>query len=185
MKSEPVNYSICNAVRIADTIINNRIVMQIISDKLILLFPQSKLQNTLQNIDTAIPQQNMTECSIPVPRYVEKGSALDQGSMHRLVQVSQKFTGIHWSESSLSGFWYPASKLCFGADSRPRLLDLWTPYCRFGPRYQSPRFSSLPVFQLGPHFVEQYPYFSSDLNFNIGPGSNWSENLQSRPRRLI
>ena len=43
MKSEPVNYSICNAVRIADTIINNRIVMQIISDKLILLFPQFKL----------------------------------------------------------------------------------------------------------------------------------------------
>ena len=43
MKSEPVNYSICNAVRIADTIINNRIVMQIISDKLFLLFPQAKL----------------------------------------------------------------------------------------------------------------------------------------------
>ena len=40
MKSEPVNYSICNAVRIADTksII---LVMQIRYDKLILLFPKS------------------------------------------------------------------------------------------------------------------------------------------------
>ena len=44
------------------------------------------------------------------------GSALDQGSMYRSVQVSQRFTGFHWSESSFLGFWE--------VDSRPGLLDL-------------------------------------------------------------
>ena len=55
------------------------------------------------------------------------GSALDQGSMYRSVQVSQRFTGFHWSESSFLGFGTQLklliSKLCFEVDSRPGLLD--------------------------------------------------------------
>ena len=120
MKSEPVNYSICNAVRIADTIINNRIVMQIISDKLILLFPQSKLQNTLQNIDTTILWWNMTECSIPVPRYVEKVVHTREPCTAKQV----RFTGFNWSESSLLGFWDPAQ---FKTVLRGRFTTVYQP----------------------------------------------------------
>ena len=124
MKSEPVNYSICNAVRIADTIINNRIVMQIISDKLILLFPQSKLQNILQNIDTAKSCQNNTRCFLKfldlcLRKFLKGTWALfNQGSMDPLVQAGP-ISDFHWSDSRFfvifgrSLFWYLTTRYAY------------------------------------------------------------------------
>ena len=74
MKSEPVNYSICNAVRIADTksIIE---VMQIRSDKLILLFPKANRTSIIR------------ECSfwaftqVVRGREFIKGDSIDQESV--------------------------------------------------------------------------------------------------------
>ena len=66
MKSEPVNYSICNAVRIADTIINNRIVMQIISDKLFFIVSASEIIESIieHRYGNTMIEQDQVRCSI-------------------------------------------------------------------------------------------------------------------------
>ena len=66
MKSEPVNYSICNAVRIADTIINNRIVMQIISDKLFFIVSASEIIESIieHRYGNTMIEQYQVLCSI-------------------------------------------------------------------------------------------------------------------------
>ena len=75
MKSEPVNYSICNAVRIADTksIIE---VMQIRSDKLILLFPKANRTSIIRECSFWA----FTQVNVVRGREFIKGESIDQES---------------------------------------------------------------------------------------------------------
>ena len=94
MKSEPVNYSICNAVRIADTIINNRIVMQIISDKLFFIVSASEIIESIieHRYGNTMIEQDQVLCSI---------------SQATICHISWIYAPFGPSWSTISGFQLP------------------------------------------------------------------------------